>query len=464
MQTTHQPFDLIVVGGGAAGFFAAITCAELAAQTASVPVRVLILEKGSRPLSKVLISGGGRCNLTHACYEPAQLVRYYPRGSVELRSAFARFQPHDTVAWFERRGVALRTEPDGCIFPVSDSSRSIVDCLLQAAQKAGVSLWERSAVAAIESISPPIPGDSRAPRFLIRLRPGSQPAQSTRPEMLSTRHILLATGGDKASMNLAATLGQAIEPPVPSLFTFTISDPRLDGLAGITLPTVSLRLIGEDGNPARIPGVEQQGALLITHWGLSGPAVLQLSAWGARWLYDRNYRAALAINWLHPLTHAQALSELQAHKKPAENARHKVASHSPFRHLPQRLWKRLVHACEIAETHNWGDLSKAALGRLADELACGRYTIQGKGPFKDEFVTCGGIRLDTLDFKTMQSRHIPGLYFAGEVLDIDGMTGGFNLQNAWTTGWIAGSAIAKSIHYDGITSTITIAADFSNEM
>jgi predicted Rossmann fold flavoprotein len=445
VQSTDQLFDLVVVGGGAAGFFAAITCAELAAQTGNALARILILEKASRPLGKVLISGGGRCNLTHACYDPAQLVRYYPRGSAELRSAFARFQPRDTVAWFERRGVALRTEMDGCIFPVSDSSHSIVDCLLQAAQHAGVSLWERSAVAAIENISKAPPDDGSAPRFLIRLRPGNQPEQGTRSETLFARHILLATGGDKASMNLAAALGQAIEPPVPSLFTFTISDPRLDGLAGITLPAVSLRLIAEDGTPARIPGLEQQGALLITHWGLSGPAVLQLSAWGARWLYDRAYRAALAINWLYPLTRDQALFDLQAYKKPVENARQKVANHAPFRHLPQRLWKRLVQACEISETHNWGDLSKAALGRLADELTCGRYAIQGKGPFKDEFVTCGGIRLDTLDFKTMQSRRIPGLYFAGEVLDVDGMTGGFNLQNAWTTGWIAGSAIAKAI-------------------
>jgi predicted Rossmann fold flavoprotein len=419
--------DLVIAGGGAAGFFAAIACAE----HSSRPLRILILEKSSRPLGKVLISGGGRCNLTHACYEPARLVEFYPRGGAALRSAFTRFQPRDTVAWFERHGVPLTREADGRIFPASDSAQTVVDCLLQAAQQAGVELWTQHAVTSVE-LSEPF--------FTLLVRP------SVQAEMLSvsSRCLLLATGGDYAALRLAAELGHTIEPPVPSLFTFTLADPRLARLAGVSVPRVGLSLLEEDGSLPHLPGMRQSGALLVTHTGLSGPVVLRLSAWGARWLHEHGYRAGLAINWVTPRGTEAVLNDLQAYKSDPARARRKPVQRALFG-LPLRLWHRLLEATGVTTGQNWGDLSKVALRRLADELTDGRYTIQGKGLFKDEFVTCGGVRLDEVDFKTMQSKRLPGLYFAGEALDVDGLTGGFNFQNAWTTGWLAGQAIARRL-------------------
>ena len=418
-------WDLVITGGGAAGFFAAIACAE----HASHPLRILIIEKSSRPLGKVLISGGGRCNLTHACYEPARLVEFYPRGGAELRSAFTRFQPRDTIAWFERHGVPLKTEADGRIFPASDSAQSVVDCLLQAAQQAGVELWTQHTVTAVE-MSQSV--------FMLHVRPMGQ--ADTLP--VTARSLLLATGGDYASLQLAASLGHTVVPPVPSLFTFTISDPRLAELAGVSVSQGGLSLLDEAGTPPHLPGARQNGALLITHTGLSGPVVLRLSAWGARWLNERGYRADLAINWVSPRGVDTVLNDLQAYKADSARSRRKITQRAPFR-LPLRLWQRLLDATSIPAAQNWADISKAQMHRLADELTCGRYTIQGKGLFKDEFVTCGGVSLNDVDFKTMQSKRLPGLYFAGEALDVDGLTGGFNFQNAWTTGWLAGRAIAQ---------------------
>jgi predicted Rossmann fold flavoprotein len=352
-------WDLAIAGGGAAGFFAAIACAE----GASRPLRILIIEKASRPLGKVLISGGGRCNLTHACYDPARLVEFYPRGGAALRSAFTRFQPRHTVAWFEAHGVPLKSEADGRIFPASDSAQTVLDCLLQTARQAGVELWTQHAV---------VSAAWSEPFFTLQVRPSVQ--AETRP--VSARCLLLATGGDYASLRLAAELGHTIEPPVPSLFTFTIADPRLARLAGISVPRTRLSLLDEDGSPSHLPGMQQNGALLVTHTGVSGPVVLRLSAWGARWLHERGYHAGLAINWVHPRGTEAVLSDLQAYRSDPARSRQKPARRALYR-LPQRLWQRLLEAARIAPAQNWADISKVDLRRLAEELSALRHPGQG---------------------------------------------------------------------------------------
>ena len=421
------PYDAIILGGGPAGFFAAIRAAE-----ENPGARLLILEKASRPLGKVLISGGGRCNVTHACFDPAQLVGYYPRGAAALRGAFSRFQPADTVRWFEARGVKLKTEEDGRMFPVTDNSLTIANCLENAARQAGVALWTQVTALKVDPVS--VPGPDRSPRFRVTVRKTAQ----TQTEELLTRSLLFATGSDSASQALLSGLGHTVEAAVPSLFTFNIQDARLEGLAGLSVPQAELRLLESDGQKS--PIAPQRGPLLITNWGLSGPAALRTSAWGARWLHERQYRAGLTVNWLFPLTTEKALESLQNVRNNPANSRKKPAAH-PLFELPARLWGRFVSAAGISETGNWADVSKACLRALAEELTAGHYAIRAKGQFKDEFVTCGGLRLDEVDFKTMQSKKIPGLFFAGEVLDIDGLTGGFNFQNAWTTGWLAGGAL-----------------------
>lgn len=432
----EEYWDVIVVGGGPAGYFAAIRCAEIANQ-AGTPLKVLVIERARRSLGKVIISGGERCNVTHACFEPAQLVTYYPRGGAALRGPFSRFQPRDTVNWFEQRGVALKTEPDGRMFPVSDSSKTIVDCLEDAANRAGVEIWNQVCLLDIEPCQPV--ADQPA-RFHLRLRLDTQ----EREALFSARSVLFASGSESSCHGLILRLGHSIEPPVPSLFTFKITDERIDELAGVSVQHAGLRLEDETGAVKGSIAL-QQGPLLITHWGLSGPAALKLSAWGARWLFERGYQAGLVVNWLQPLSTEKALEGLIEYREIPGNNRKKPAAHPVFAQIPIRLWKRLTDAVGIAEQQNWADISKPVMRRLAEELTCGRYRIEGKGIFKDEFVTCGGVRLDEVDFKSMQSRIVPGLFFAGEVLDIDGLTGGFNFQNAWTTGWLAGGALASQV-------------------
>jgi len=404
--TTSAETDVLIIGGGAAGFFAAITCAEH-----NPALRVTVLERSAQPLAKVRISGGGRCNVTYDQLEPAQLVRNYPRGTRALRGPLTRFGPRETVAWFAARGVALKTEADGRMFPVSNRSETIVNCLLDAASAAGVELLTRSAVRAVGSADG---------RFVVTLGGGE----------LTARKLLLATGGSPQAHTWAAALGHTLEAPVPSLFTFNVQDTRLTGLAGVSVDDVRLSLAGTK--------LGQRGPLLVTHWGVSGPAVLKLSAWGARELHSRGYHAPLLIDWL-PEKHPEALRHTLNCFKHTE-ARKTVTTANPVG-LPKRLWEALVGACGLAE--RWADVSKTQLNTLIDELKCGRFEVGGKGVFKEEFVTCGGVRLDEVDFRTLQSRVVPGLYFAGEVLDVDGVTGGFNFQNAWATGYLAGLALAQ---------------------
>lgn len=358
--------------------------------------------------------------MTHACFDPAQLVQAYPRGSKALRGALTRFQPKDTIAWFESRGVKLKTEADGRMFPTTDRSETVIECLVKAAATAGVRI--RTGMPA--KLVTQQPGDGATSGFAITLRNG---------EILECDRLLLATGSNPLGYRWAKALGHAIEPPVPSLFTFNIPDPRLQGLAGVSVPEASLRL-PEAGKSLKA----QSGPLLVTHWGISGPAVLKLSAWGARFLHERHYQTALQINWL-PQYNPESLRQVLLESK-AEMPRRAIASHCPLP-LPKRLWQSLTNNVGIAEGVRWAELPKKALNQLIQELIQGQYLIQGKGVFKEEFVTCGGVRLKEVNFKTMESRLVLGLYFAGEILDIDGVTGGFNFQSAWTTGWLAGQAM-----------------------
>jgi predicted Rossmann fold flavoprotein len=397
---------LAIVGGGAAGFFAAIAAAEHHQE-------VVLIEASPQPLGKVKISGGGRCNVTHACFDPAALVQFYPRGGKALRGAFSRFQPQDTVAWFTHRGVNLKTEADGRMFPVTDDSQTIIDCLVDAATMAGVKLWLGTAISAVTKT---------AQGFVLTSKAGNE---------WEFDRLLLATGSNPTGYRWAQQLGHTIEPPVPSLFTFKITDPRLSDLAGVAVKTATVSLVGDKK-------LTQTGPLLITHWGLSGPAALKLSAWAARFLHDQGYRAELLVNWLPEMTSDKLRTIILAVKEqiPQKN----MHSNCPVM-LPQRLWVSLLNYCEIEPGSLWAGLSNKKLDRLLQELQRGSFAINGKSAFKEEFVTCGGVKLSEIDFKTMASKICPGLYFAGEVIDVDGVTGGFNFQNAWTTGWLAGNSI-----------------------
>lgn len=413
-QNQQMVMQVIVIGGGAAGFFGAIACRETSPHT-----HVTLLEAGATPLSKVRISGGGRCNVTHACFDPAHLVQHYPRGGRALRGAFSRFQPKDTVAWFQQRGIALKTEADGRMFPTTDDSATIVNGLMESAHQQGVELRTKAMVADVRR---------RDQGFEVSLKSG---------ERVVGDRLLLATGSNPKGYAIARHLGHIINPPVPSLFTFNITDPHLHDLAGISVESVHAQLHCDGQKP-----LKQEGPLLITHWGMSGPAILKLSAWGARMLHDCHYRATLRIHWCPGFTADQVRSTLMAFKQ--ENPKRAIATASPFS-LSRRLWGYLVRKAEITEGEGdrWAHLSKKNLNRLVQEITQSEFAIVSKGVFKDEFVTCGGVNLKEVNFKTMESRLCPGLFFAGEILDIDGVTGGFNFQSAWTTGWIAGQAIGQ---------------------
>ena len=410
--------EIIVIGGGAAGFFAAIACAE-----SNPHARVTILEAGSHPLSKVKISGGGRCNVTHHCFEPAQLIQNYPRGSKALRGAFSRFQPADTVKWYESRGVKLKVEADGRMFPVTNKSSTIIDCLQTAADRAGVILKTSSPVQEVTRLE--------NQQFTVKLKKGNN---------LSCDRLLIATGSNPLGYRWAKRLGHTIETPVPSLFTFKIDDSRINDLAGVSTDLAEVTLLDAGKAKLKQPGLQQTGALLVTHWGLSAPAILKLSAWGARTLADYKYQMTLKVNWL-PEYNQTNLKEYLLQIK-TEHPKQKIVTFCPVA-LPKRLWQSFVNYVEIKPDKIWAEISKKELNKLVLELLEGRYQIRGKGVFKDEFVTCGGVKLAEVNFKNMSSKICSNLYFAGEVLDIDGVTGGFNFQSAWTTGWLAGKAMAK---------------------
>ena len=406
-----QPLRVVVIGGGAAGFFGAVACA-----TSHPHTQVTLLEASRQPLAKVRVSGGGRCNVTHACFEPINLVQNYPRGEKALQGAFSRFQATDTVKWFANQGVKLKTEADGRMFPTTDSSETIIDCLTKAADLAGVELLTGKTVVSVVK---------QTTGFEIELKTG---------EKIKCDRILLATGSNPLGYQIAQALGHTIEPPVPSLFTFNILDKHLKELAGISVGTVQLKL------SIAKKTLEQTAPLLITHWGLSGPAVLKLSAWGARVLHDCKYQATLLINWQPKYSSDQLRSQLLLAK--TENPKKAIALQRGV-DLPHRLWQYLIARTDVGLEQRWAEISNKSLNQIIQELTQGAYQIKGKGVFKEEFGTCGGVNLKQVNFKTMASRITPGLHFAGEVLDIDGVTGGFNFQSAWTTAWIAGNALGN---------------------
>ncbi|MCT0231156.1 NAD(P)/FAD-dependent oxidoreductase [Synechococcus sp. CS-1324] len=414
------PFDrfLVVAGGGPAGFMAAITAAERGV------AGVLLLESTPQALGKVLISGGGRCNVTHACWDPRALVGHYPRGGKALRGPFSRFATGDTLAWFAERGLELVEEPDGRLFPRSNRSSSVVQLLEASAKAAGVSLWRGAALRSVE----PLPQGG----FGLQLRLTAD-AQGQGQQRLSCSQLLLATGGHPSGRQLAAQLGHSLVAPVPSLFTLALEANPLAQLSGVVMDPVELELVLPDQR------FRQRGPVLITHWGLSGPATLRLTAFAARALKECGYRAELRVDWCGGRSRAE-LEEVFA-KARREQARRQLANWRPWPELSRRLWSHLLEAHSVDAAKRWADLSRPEQQRLVVALGASRYRVKGRGPFGEEFVTAGGVALGEVNLATMESRLQKGLYFAGELLDVDGVTGGFNFQHCWSSGWLAGSAI-----------------------
>ena len=401
----NQNFDIIIVGGGAAGFFTAINIVEK-----NPKLKVAILERGAEVLQKVRISGGGRCNVTHACFEPNELVKFYPRGEKELRGPFHQFCSGDTIEWFEKHGVELKIEADGRMFPVSNSSQTIIDCFLKATQKLGIALLTGQSVQSI-------------------FKKESEWKIETQTENYLTEKLILATGSNPKVWEMLQNFGHAVVSPVPSLFTFNIKDSRIKELPGVAAQ-VTVKV--------KDTKLTSTGPLLITHWGMSGPAILKLSAWGARILHDKNYQFTIFVNWLNDADKEDVEKKLKEIKQ--EHAKKSVSKKSPFE-ITNRLWESLVLASGIEVETKWADLSKTQLQNLANQLTNATFQVNGKSTFKEEFVTAGGIDLKEINFKTMESKLHQNLYFAGEIVNIDAITGGFNFQNAWTSGFIVASAI-----------------------
>lgn len=397
-----------IIGGGAAGFFAAIHAAQGGA-------RVVLLEKTSKVLSKVKISGGGRCNVTHAAFENSQLLKGYPRGEKFLKKVFSHFSVNDTISWFESRRVKLKVEADGRMFPVSDSSQSIIDALESSAQKAGVELVFNFPVTQIK------PSDK-----------GWEVVSGQKS--LFFDKLIIASGGNpkKEGFDFIKGLGHPIIAPIPSLFTFNTPQEPIRQLMGISTPDAYVRLEGTK--------LAYRGPLLITHWGLSGPAVLKLSAFGAQWLFDQQYKAKAHIRWVHDFTEENLVHNLQQFKN--QHPKKKITSNALFG-IPSRLWEHLCEKAEIKESILWQEISKKALNKLVQNLFCYIVALEGKTTFKEEFVTAGGVDLAEVSPETMESKVHKGLYFAGEVLNIDGITGGYNFQAAWSTGFLAGKSVIK---------------------
>lgn len=392
-------FDVIIVGGGAAGFFAAINIAEQYSD-----LTVAILEKSKEVLSKVKVSGGGRCNVTHAEFIPQELVKNYPRGEKELLGPFHTFMTGDTMEWFEKRGVPLKIEDDGRIFPESNSSQTIIDCFLHEAKKLGVEVNKQQVVT----------GFNKDEFWQVK----------TKTDQFSCEKLIIATGSSTKIWEQLEQLGHSIVKPVPSLFTFNINDSRIKEIPGVVAQNVTVKVLETN--------LETNGPLLITHWGMSAPAILKLSAFGAVELAEKNYNFQIEINFINQ-DFENVISQLRQIK--IDFAKKVVANHSMF-DLPKRLWNQLVLASNINQDMRWADVNKSQLENLSGQLTKAIFNVTGKSTFKEEFVTAGGIDLKEVNFKNYQSKLFENLYFAGEVINVDAITGGFNFQNAWTGAYI----------------------------
>ena len=401
---------LVVIGGGAAGFFCAINAAQM-----NPALEVIIVEKTSKLLSKVRISGGGRCNVTHHCFSMAEMIKKYPRGNQFLKRAFHHFFTTDTIRWFEERGVQLKTEADGRMFPTTDSSETIVNCLMKEVNKNGVQILLNREVAALSMLND---------EWSIGFKDG---------EKIMTDFVCIASGGYPKSLQFEwlKKSGHTIEAPVPSLFTFNMPGNNVTSLMGIVAENTSVKIAGSK--------LQEQGPLLITHWGMSGPCILKLSAWGARELAVKNYQFSILVNWL-PAFNEQTLKD-KFQQVRFDQAAQKIVNRNAFG-LPQRLWQYLLQQSGVNENLRWADLPAKEQNKLIKNICAQEFAVSGKTTFKEEFVTAGGVALEEVDYNTMQSKIVPNLFFAGEVLNIDGVTGGFNFQSAWTTGFIAAKAIS----------------------
>lgn len=404
-------FDLIVIGGGAAGFFGAIQAAEM-----NPGMRIIILEKSTKLLTKVRVLGGGRCNVTHNCFEPTELSRHYPRGEKPLKSLFKKYQAADVVEWFKQKKIKLKAEEDGRMFPVTDSSQTIIDCFLQCADQYNIKIEQGASVQKISKT-----GND----FHVLCESGKE---------FKGRNILIAIGGHPNPQAYAPIrdLGHTIISPIPSLFTFNDSEKEFKDLMGVSVPNAVVRIAGTK--------LFQQGPLLITHWGLSGPAVIKLSAWAAEYLHEKKYEATVLVSWIGETKEESVKSFLTAYK--SNHKKRKVLSY-PLYDLPQRLWLRLCELAEIPDEKIWDELALKNMNKLMEVLIRCPFHIKGKTTFKEEFVTCGGVDLNEIDLETMESKKLKGLFFAGEVMNIDGETGGFNFQAAWTSAFVAASNITK---------------------
>ncbi len=401
---------LVVIGGGAAGFFCAVNAARM-----HPSLNVLLLEKTGKLLSKVKVSGGGRCNVTHSCFSISDMVRHYPRGANFLKKTFHQFFTTDTIQWYADRGVPLKTEDDGRMFPVTNSSQSIIDCLMKEANKYGVEIRMMADVKTLKQ---------EAEQFTLEL---------SESRFITADFVAIACGGyNKLSQfSWLQQLGHSIAEPVPSLFTFNMPGNAITQLMGVSVPEAAVKITGSN--------LSAKGPLLITHWGLSGPAILRLSAWGARQLAMDNWQFAITVNWLPQFNEQTLRAHLQQLR--FQMAAQKIINRNPF-DLPQRLWQYFLQQSGIDEDKRWADLPAKEQNKLIANCCAQEFNIQGKTTFKEEFVTAGGIQLSEVDANTMQSKLVPHLYFAGEILDVDGITGGFNFQHAWTSGYIAAKAIA----------------------
>lgn len=399
---------LIVIGGGAAGFFAAINAKEK-----NPDLQITILEKGNDVLQKVKISGGGRCNVTHACFDPKELTSYYPRGEKELLGPFHTFMTGDTFEWFEQNGTSLKIEADGRVFPESNSSQTIIDCFLRKAEQLDIEILKNQFVTAL---------NKSEKGWMVQ----------TKTNEFQCEAVVYTTGSSKQGWKLLDKLNHTIISPVPSLFTFNIKDERIINLPGVSVPNARVRL--------KNTSLEASGPLLITHWGLSGPAVLKLSAFGARILHERNYEYRVEVNWISQ-SNTEVEEQLLLFKK--EKSSQKVVGISSFVDIPKRLWDQLALYSGIKTNQNWADLTKTQIENLTQQITRCQFEAKGKSTFKEEFVTAGGVDLKEINFKTFESRLHSNLYLIGEVLNIDAVTGGFNFQNAWTGGWIVSESLSS---------------------